>query len=221
MALDIAKNFAKVQVSTGYGDGDTTIVLETGHGTKLPTAPFNAVWWNSTDFFDPSDDPNVEIVRVTDVTSDTLTVTRAQESTSASTKNTAGKTYRMIAGLTAKTINTDLSNNFLITKSKSFQITYPTAGSTYALWKVPAGITITSIEAVQIGGTNLVGILTECDANGLNPVAVDTTDMTITTSNTSKSSFTNPAIDSGDWVGWKNTSISGAVSRLFVTFNYV
>lgn len=106
------------------------------------------------------------------------------------------------------------------TYSKSFVITNPTAGMTYALWKSPANITIIEINAVQIGGTNLVGSLTECDANGLNPVAVDSTDMTITTSNTSKTSFTNPSIDSGDWIGWKNTSVSGAVGRLMVTFNY-
>ncbi len=107
--MDIAKNFAKVTVSTGYDASATSIVLATGHGAKLPTAPFNAVWWNATDYADPSDDPNVEIVRVTSIATDTLTVTRAQESTSASTKNTANKTYKMIAGLTAKVINLDLN----------------------------------------------------------------------------------------------------------------
>lgn len=108
MALDNAKNFAKVTVSTGYNAAATSIALTSGHGAKLPTAPFNVVWWNASDYGDPSDDPNVEIVRVTAISTDTLTVTRAQEGTSASTKNTAGKTYRMIAGLTAKTFNTDL-----------------------------------------------------------------------------------------------------------------
>jgi hypothetical protein len=110
MALDLFKNFAKVQVSTGYDDTATSIALTAGHGTKLPAPPFNATWWNDTDYPDPSDDPNVEIVRVTAVASDTVTVTRAQESTTASTKNTASKTYRMIAGLTAKTFNTDIGS---------------------------------------------------------------------------------------------------------------
>lgn len=105
MALDAAKNFAKVQVSTGYDADDTSIVLETGHGARLPTAPFNVVWWNASDYADPADDPNREIVRVTAITDDTLTVTRAQEGTSGSTKNTAGKTYLMIAGPTAKLID--------------------------------------------------------------------------------------------------------------------
>lgn len=108
MALDPAKNFAKVTVSTGYDASATSIVLTTGHGAKLPAVSFNAVWWNSTDYADPSDDPNVEIVRVTAIASDTLTVTRGQESISATTKNTAGKVYKMAAGLTAKVL-TDIA----------------------------------------------------------------------------------------------------------------
>lgn len=99
------KNFAKVTVSTGYDNDDTSIVLSSGHGALLPTVPFNVVWWNSTDYSDPSDDPNVEIVRVTARSTDTLTVTRAQEGTSGSTKNTSAKTYKMIAGLTALSFN--------------------------------------------------------------------------------------------------------------------
>lgn len=105
MALDNAKNFAKATVSTGYDASATSIVLVSGHGAKLPTAPFNAVWWNSSDYADPADDPNVEIVRVTNISTDTLTVTRAQESTTATAKNVAGKTYKIIAGATAKLIS--------------------------------------------------------------------------------------------------------------------
>jgi hypothetical protein len=107
--MDNFKNFAKVTVSTGYDASATSIALTTGHGVKFPAPPFNATWWNSTDYPDPSDDPNVEIVRVTAIVTDTLTVTRAQESISASTKNASGKTYRMVAGLTAKTFNPDIS----------------------------------------------------------------------------------------------------------------
>lgn len=108
MALDNAKNFAKSTVSTGYNSAATSIVLSTGGGAKMPTFPFNGTWWNSTDYADPSDDPNVEIVRVTNIVSDTLTITRAQEGTIAANHNTGGKTYSFIAGLTAKTINQDL-----------------------------------------------------------------------------------------------------------------
>lgn len=106
MSLDATKNFAKVTVSTGYGSGDISIVLATGAGAKLPQpstdGAFNLVWWDSASYGDPSDDPNVEIVRVTARTTDTLTVIRGQEATPASNKNTSAHTYLMILGATAK-----------------------------------------------------------------------------------------------------------------------
>lgn len=99
--MDALKNFALATVSTGYDDDDTSIDVASGHGAKLPAVPFNVVWWNATDYANPADDPNVEIVRVTARTDDTLTITRAQESTSASTKNTGGKTYKLMQAVTA------------------------------------------------------------------------------------------------------------------------
>ena len=106
MALDPVLNFAKVEVSTGYDDAATTVVLTAGEGAKLPdpssAGAFNLVWWNSTDYPDPADDPNKEIVRCTARSTDTLTVARNQESSGASTKNTGGKTYKMAIALTKK-----------------------------------------------------------------------------------------------------------------------
>ena len=107
--LDAVANFIKLTVSTGYDQSATSIVLSSG-GSALPSPSFNVTWWNSTDYPDPSDDPNAEIVRVTGVSGNTLTVTRAQEGTAASTKNTAGKTYKIILGITAKMI-TDIGSN--------------------------------------------------------------------------------------------------------------
>ena len=113
MALDPVKNFAKVIVSTGYDDSATSIVLETDEGAKLPApatdGAFNVVWYNSSDYGDPGDDPNVEIVRVTARSTDTLTITRAQEGTTAKTHNTAGKVYKMILAMTKKMID-DIPN---------------------------------------------------------------------------------------------------------------
>lgn len=106
------------------------------------------------------------------------------------------------------------------TLSKSFVITNPTSGKEYALWKCPQALTITAIHAVQVGGTNLIGILTECDADGLNPVAVNSSDITVLATNVDLTSLSNPSIDLGDYIGWKTTSISGAVSKLIVTFDY-
>lgn len=123
MALDPILNFAKGTVSTGYDDADVTIVLESGHGANFPSSfSYNVVWWNNTDYADPADDPNKEIVRVTARSTDTLTVTRAQEGTSASTKNTAGKTYRMILAFTKKMLDdmvTDIGNAGLPSGTKA------------------------------------------------------------------------------------------------------
>ena len=108
--MDEAKNFAKGTVDGLYDDTDTSINLIAGDGARFPTPPFNATWWDATDFPDPSDDPNREIVRVTAISTDTLTVTRGQEGTSAFTHDTEGKVYRLIAGLTAKVINDEMLN---------------------------------------------------------------------------------------------------------------
>ena len=130
MALDGVKNFAIVTVSTTYDASATSIVLTTGHGAKLPdpaTAQFNLVWWDSSNYADPSSDPNVEIVRCTAKSTDTLTVTRAQEGTSASTKNTGGATYKMILGVTAKMItDIDTLKANLASPTFSGTLTVPT-----------------------------------------------------------------------------------------------
>lgn len=110
MALDPVKNFAKVTPEL-VDDAELTIQLATGDATKLPSTSggnaFNLVWWNFTDYKDPSDDPDVEIVRCTnnDTVTDIITVTRGQEGTAASDKNISGKVYKMIVAITKKMID--------------------------------------------------------------------------------------------------------------------
>ena len=112
--LDPVVNFGKVTVSTGYTN-DTVIVLITGHGSRLPNpsidGAFNLTWYNASQYADPSDDPDVEIVRCTVNVLDVLTVTRGQESTSVSNKNTPLSTYKMILTPTKKTI-TDIKTEY-------------------------------------------------------------------------------------------------------------
>lgn len=110
MALDPAKNFAYSLVAAGgHSAAATSVSLVSGGGAKFPApstdGAFNVVWWNVTDYTNPAEDPNVEIVRVTARSTDALTVTRAQESTSASTKNTSGKVYAMALCVTKKMID--------------------------------------------------------------------------------------------------------------------
>lgn len=109
MTLDSVANFISLTASVGYGADDTSIIVSSG-GASLPSAPFNMTWWNSTDWPVPSNDPNVEIVRVIAVSGNTLTIERAQEGTAASAKNVAGKTYTLILSFTAKMV-TDIGSN--------------------------------------------------------------------------------------------------------------
>lgn len=104
MSFDAVKNFAKATILGGYGSSDTSITLLPGQGLRLPSAPFNATWYNSSTYADPADDPNREIVRVTAISGDTLTITRNQESTSANAHNIPGRTYTLAAPLTAASI---------------------------------------------------------------------------------------------------------------------
>lgn len=108
MSLDNTQNFIKLILETGYDSTDTEIDVRTG-GSSLPDPEFNMVWWDSTSYADPTDDPNVEIVRVTGVSGNTLTVERAQEGTIATDKDTTGHTYKLILGITSKMI-TDIND---------------------------------------------------------------------------------------------------------------
>lgn len=103
--MDQAKNFAKATIVSSFDDNDTSITVDNGQGLRFPTVPFNAVIYNGTDYPDPADDPAVEVVRVTNISTDTLTITRAQEGTAARDGISLGKVGFIIAGLTAKAIN--------------------------------------------------------------------------------------------------------------------
>jgi hypothetical protein len=94
-------NFGVVTASTGYTSAATTIVLTAGHGAKLPsTFPFILVWFDSTTYAGPHLDPNVEIIEVSNRSTDTLTIVRGKEGTSAVNHNTADKTYTLYVTLT-------------------------------------------------------------------------------------------------------------------------
>jgi len=103
---DPVRNFAKAKVRYGYNNSATSIELENGGGAKFPDpsteGAFNLVWWNATDYLDPSDDPYREIIRVTAKSGDTLTIERGQEGTSAQNHNLPGKVYMVMRVLTAK-----------------------------------------------------------------------------------------------------------------------
>jgi len=106
--LDPVVNFGKVTVSpVGYNSSETNVTLEEG-GSKLPDTAggsFNLVWFDSSTYSDPADDPKVEIVRCINRSGNALILMRGEEGTLASTKNTPGKIYKMILAPTKKTID--------------------------------------------------------------------------------------------------------------------
>ena len=81
---DAHKNFSYSTVATAPSPASsgTSLVVASGDGTKFPTVPFNATIWPSAS--SPTT-ANAEIVRVTAISTDTFTITRSQESTSART----------------------------------------------------------------------------------------------------------------------------------------
>ncbi len=107
MPYDPVKNFSKVNVNGLYDSTAEVIQLALGEGNKLPDpateGQYNLVWWNATDYSDPSDDPYKEIVRVTAKSGDQITILRGQEGTTAQNHNLSGKTYKMMLTLTKKT----------------------------------------------------------------------------------------------------------------------
>lgn len=82
MAFDAHSNFgySTVIVAPAPALSGTSLTLAAGGGALMPAAPFNCTVWPSGT---GSLESNAEIVRVTAVVGDVLTITRAQEGTSA------------------------------------------------------------------------------------------------------------------------------------------
>jgi hypothetical protein len=90
MSFDAHANLCATLITNSPGTGGTSFTVTTGTGALFPTAPFNCTVWLAPAFpVSASGQLSVpssvlgEIVRVTSITGDTLTVSRAQESTTA------------------------------------------------------------------------------------------------------------------------------------------
>ena len=98
---DAHKNFPYSTVATAPSPTDTgtSLTLAAGGGALMPSVPFNAVIWPVS--VQPLAS-NAEIVRVTAISTDTITIIRIQESTSARTVVVGDQ---FAASITAKTLN--------------------------------------------------------------------------------------------------------------------
>ncbi len=102
---DSHKNFAYSTIATAPSPATsgTSLVVAAGQGSLFPTVPFNATIWPVN--AQPTS-ANAEIVRVTNISTDTFTITRTQESTSARTVVVGDQ---IAATVTAKTL-TDIES---------------------------------------------------------------------------------------------------------------
>lgn len=114
---ELGKNFQTSTVATAPSPAmsGTSLVVASGDGAKFDTVPFNAV------VCPPDAEPtqaNAEIVRVTNKSTDTFTITRAQESSSARTivvgdrifVGPTANTFALIDGVVVL-LNTSISGN--------------------------------------------------------------------------------------------------------------
>jgi len=99
--FDAHANLAYTNVANAPGTSGTTLMVTAGQGGIFPVVPFNCTVWPRGGI--PTD-ANAEIIRVTAINTDTLTITRAQEGTSA---QNIGIGYQIANTATAK-IFTDL-----------------------------------------------------------------------------------------------------------------
>jgi hypothetical protein len=107
---DAHANFAYSTVATAPSPATsgTSLVVASGQGALFPTPPFNATIWPTG--AQPLS-TNAEIVRVTNISTDTLTITRAEEGTTARSIVVGDQ---IAASITAKTF-TDLEIDYVNT----------------------------------------------------------------------------------------------------------
>jgi len=106
------------------------------------------------------------------------------------------------------------------THSRAFVIKAPAATDDFPLFQVPYAITLTAVNAICSGGTNVIGCLDEYATNATTTSGAVDSDWTISTTKYTDTSFSNAGIAAGNWVHWHTTSVSGTVNFLAVELEY-
>lgn len=81
--FDNTENFVRVETAEGIDSTVTTLEVKDASGFPDVGTGFNLVIWNAHDYPRPDQDPETEIVRVTAISGDTLTIERGKEGTTA------------------------------------------------------------------------------------------------------------------------------------------
>lgn len=153
------KNFAYSTVVTAPSPADTgtSLVVQTGDGTKFPIPPFNVTVWPV------GDQPlttNAEILRVTAISGDTFTITRTQEGTAARAIMVGDQ---IAATITAKTL-TDIEAVAIPWKTRNLIVENDGAAPTS---KVKVTADEITIQDVVVATLNVTADIAISGANGL------------------------------------------------------
>uniref|UniRef100_A0A6M3JZU6 Tail protein n=1 Tax=viral metagenome TaxID=1070528 RepID=A0A6M3JZU6_9ZZZZ len=210
-------------VPAGGGTPGDIVVAETAYG-QSPTAGAATEYSRSDHSHGTTDNTFVshDHSGATEGTSLVPATLRVPNGAGGTTVDAAGE---ICVDTTSKTVNFyDGAAEAVLnpTLDKSFVILDPVGTDDWPLWRAPVAITLVQIDYLCLGGTNWIGQLQECDANGINGADVQAADTTATSAggNVQVVSFSNASIDAGDYVGIKSTSISGTPTCLVVTFRY-
>lgn len=133
MAFLKKKNCARTTLSSGITAGATAMTVV--DASQLPsTTDFLVTIWNKTLFPDPCDDPNHEIVRVTGIAGNVLTITRGQENTTGVAHSGGDAVEQLITAGTFEEIETTIDNHIADTNNPhavtANQIPTTTSGQT-------------------------------------------------------------------------------------------
>lgn len=131
MALDAFKNLSFTTVATAPSPAasGTSLDVAAGTGTRFPAVPFNATVWPANTMPDPT---TAEIVRVTGIATDTLTITRTQEGTSARTIVAGDQIAATVTALTLDTLSAEIATVSALVTTVSALVTIASALATTA-----------------------------------------------------------------------------------------
>lgn len=159
-AVDCFMDFGEARLSAGVNDSATSLTLITGGASAFASCAgqsFNVVLWNRTDFPDPGNpSSDREVVRVTAMVGDVLTVTRGAAGTTARAHNTAGKSYWVMRSLFAKDVTDILASAGSTSATYITETPDTTLTNEFALSTLATGIlkntTGTGVPSIAVAG---------------------------------------------------------------------
>ena len=217
MSVQFANN-AHSTLASGINDSATSITVASGHGARFPSLSGSQFFFAT--LIDTSN--NLEIVKCTARSTDVLTVTRAQESTSARAFSSGDRIELRVtaAGLAAvKSIDDDaVTLAKMASGTDGNIISYDTSGNPVAVATGSSGQVLTSAGAGAVpsfqdaSGTDFVGFKAFASANQTISGSTDTLlafggEVFDVGNNFASSTFTCPA--NGKYFFYANANISG------------